>query len=276
MFGDRPALTPPEIFYQRVLAGDPAEAAEKAEQFLKERSLVSYYDQVALQGLRLAQSDADRGALLAERQSKLRDAVREFVADLDGIDEEEEDEVPTTDAEAVTAVEAAPEEGDAERIPVLKQADLAPGWNGDHPLLCVAGRTILDEAAALMMVHLASAHGIAAISESAEALTTANVFRLHADGVKAVCLVYMGDDVPSHTRFAIRRLRRKLPTAQIVLSCWSDKLDEETLDRRRVEVKADLAASSPARTLALLLTEAQSSSAGDLVPTEAEPLALAN
>jgi len=30
MFGDRPALSPPEIFYQRMLAGDPTEASEKA------------------------------------------------------------------------------------------------------------------------------------------------------------------------------------------------------------------------------------------------------
>ena len=36
MFGDRPALSPPEIFYQRMLAGDPAEALDKAEEFLKE------------------------------------------------------------------------------------------------------------------------------------------------------------------------------------------------------------------------------------------------
>ena len=61
MFGDRPALTPPEIFYQRMLAGDPTEAAEKAEEFLKERSLSSYYDEVALKGLQLAQVDAERG-----------------------------------------------------------------------------------------------------------------------------------------------------------------------------------------------------------------------
>ena len=51
MFGDRPALSPPEIFYQRMLAGDPTEASEKAEEFLKERSLSSYYDEVALQGI---------------------------------------------------------------------------------------------------------------------------------------------------------------------------------------------------------------------------------
>src|SRR5580704_15225160 len=29
MFGDRPALTPPELVYQRMLAGDPVEAAEQ-------------------------------------------------------------------------------------------------------------------------------------------------------------------------------------------------------------------------------------------------------
>ena len=48
MFGDRPALSPPEIFYQRMLAGDPTEASDKAEEFLKERSLAPYYDEVAL------------------------------------------------------------------------------------------------------------------------------------------------------------------------------------------------------------------------------------
>src|SRR6202022_3065789 len=82
MFGDRPALSPPEIFYQRMLAGDPAEAAEKAEEFLKERTLSSYYDEVALKGLQLAQADADRGALAQERLAKIRDAVGEFVSNL--------------------------------------------------------------------------------------------------------------------------------------------------------------------------------------------------
>src|SRR5712672_1705518 len=82
MFGDRPALSPPEIFYQRMLAGDPTEAAEKAEEFLKERSLASYYDEVALKGLQLAQADAERGALDKERLTKIRDAVGEFASDL--------------------------------------------------------------------------------------------------------------------------------------------------------------------------------------------------
>jgi hypothetical protein len=39
MFSNRPALSPPELFYQRLLAGDPAEAVEVAEEFLTARPL---------------------------------------------------------------------------------------------------------------------------------------------------------------------------------------------------------------------------------------------
>jgi hypothetical protein len=74
MFGDRPALSPSEIFYQRMLAEDPAEAVDKAEEFLKEGSLSTYYDEVALPGLRLAQNDIVRGSLdraQSERSKRL-------------------------------------------------------------------------------------------------------------------------------------------------------------------------------------------------------------
>src|SRR6186713_1649517 len=72
MFGDRPALSPPEIFYQRMLADDPAEALDKAEEFLKERALSAYYDEVALKGLRLAQVDLNRKALDALHLQRVR------------------------------------------------------------------------------------------------------------------------------------------------------------------------------------------------------------
>ena len=62
-------------------------SAEKAEEFLKERSLSSYYDEVALKGLQLAQADAERGALNGERLTKIRDAVVEFANDLSDQDD---------------------------------------------------------------------------------------------------------------------------------------------------------------------------------------------
>lgn len=208
MFGDRPALSPPEIFYQRMLAGDPTEAAEKAEQFLKERSLLSYYDQVGLKGLQMARSDVERGALNEARQGKMRDAVREFVSDLADIEVVVDENTKTTDAEAFSAVENIPENPATERVPVLNGEDLSTAWTGERPLLCIAGRTVLDEAAALMMAHLATAHGIAAREEPAESLATTNVFRLETKGVAAVCLIYLDKGVPAHMRYAIKRLRR--------------------------------------------------------------------
>ena len=129
MFGDRPALSPPEIFYQRMLAGDPAEAAEKAEEFLKERSLASYYDEVALKGLQLAQADAERGALDQERLTKIRDTVSEFASDVsDQDDRPPAKSNPTTDAEASSAVESVAENAANESLPVLGKETLPPEW----------------------------------------------------------------------------------------------------------------------------------------------------
>jgi hypothetical protein len=101
MFGDRPALSPPEIFYQRMLAGDPTEACEKAEEFLKERSLGSYYDEVALKGLQLAQADAERGAPDHQRLTKIRDTVSEFTNNISEQDDRPLPKVVYTSTQAV-------------------------------------------------------------------------------------------------------------------------------------------------------------------------------
>ena len=245
MFGDRPALSPPEIFYQRMLAGDPTEASEKAEEFLKERSLSSYYDEVALKGLQLAQVDAERGALSIERLSKIRDAVGEFASNLS----EHEDRPPvkrnaTTDAEASSAVESVSEDAAYENLPVLNKDELPLEWQGEHPVLCMAGRGLIDEAAAIMLGQLSTEHGLSARVEGAEALSTTNVFRLDTTGVALVCLVYLDASGPAHMRYSVRRLRRKLPKATIILGCWMKDIDPAALEQMRDAAKADLVAAS--------------------------------
>jgi len=245
MFGDRPALSPPEIFYQRMLAGDPTEAAEKAEEFLKERSLASYYDEVALKGLQLAQADAERNALDQERLTKIRDAVSEFASDLS----DQDDRPPaksnsTTDAEASSAVESVAENAANEHLPFLRRETLPPDWQGEHPVLCVAGRSLIDEAAAIMLAQLSTEHGLAARVEGAASLSTTNVFRLDTTGVAIVCLVYLDAEGPAHMRYSVRRLRRKLPKATIILGCWVKDIDPAALELLREGAKADLVATS--------------------------------
>jgi predicted PurR-regulated permease PerM len=245
MFGDRPALSPPEIFYQRMLAGDPTEAAEKAEEFLKERSLSSYYDEVALKGLQLAQADAERGALDQERLTKIREAVREFANDLWDQDDRPPPKVSSTsDAEATSAVESVAEDAPFENLPILRKEDLPHDWQGECPVLCVAGRSLIDEAAAIMLGQLSTAHGLAARVQGAEALSTSNVFRLETTGVAIICLVYMDATGPAHMRYSVRRLRRKIPKATIILGCWIKEMDPAALEQLRESAKADLAAAS--------------------------------
>jgi len=253
MFGDRPALSPPEIFYQRMLAGDPTEAAEKAEQFLKERSLLSYYEEVGLKGLQLAQSDLDRGTLDQVRMAKIRDTVVEFADDLsDQVDEEPTGE-STDDAEAAAAVDQIPGHPSYPDIPVLQKADLAAEWSGEHPVLCIAGRTMLDEAAAIMFAQLCEAHGLSARVEGPDALSTANIFRLDTTGVAVVCLVYLEGAGPAHIRYAVRRLRRKIPSATIILACCVKEIDPDALELLREGAKANLIATSLGKAVKLCI-----------------------
>jgi predicted PurR-regulated permease PerM len=272
MFGDRPALSPPEIFYQRMLAGDPTEAAEKAEQFLKERSLPAYYDEVAIKGMQLAQSDLDRAALDQTRLARIRDTVVEFVEDLSGQD----DGRPvgndrTVDAEAVDAVETVAPASDQPYIPVLDAAALSEQFRGENAVLCIGGRTKLDEAAAVMFSQLCRAHGVGSRVEGPEALSTTNIFRLDTSGVALVCLSYIGITSPAHLRYAVRRLRRKLPHASIMVGCWAEGV--VNIDELRETAKADLFATSLREAAQIVVSMAQGQ-IGSRSPIE-EPVLLA-
>jgi predicted PurR-regulated permease PerM len=223
MFGDRPALSPAEIFYQRMLAGDPTEAAEKAEEFLKERSLSSYYDDVAMKGLQLAQSDLDRDSLDQSRLIKIRDTVVEFVNDLsDQADIEPTGERSTVDAEAAAAVDAAAAKRAYPDLPNLERSKLPQNWQGEHQVLCIAGRTALDEAAGVMLAQLCEAHGLHARVEGPGSLSTSNIFRLETRGVAVVCLSYLNSTNTAQIRYAVRRIRRKISKAQVLVGIWND------------------------------------------------------
>jgi predicted PurR-regulated permease PerM len=254
MFGDRPALSPPEIFYQRMLAGDPTEAAEKAEEFLKERSLSSYYDEVALPGLRLAQADLDREVLDVARLVKIRDAVSEFAADLsDPV--ENTGEHKTADPEAAAALDGAPAQAE---LRIVNREELSGPWQSEHAVLCIAGRTPLDEAAGLMFMDLVRAHGLEGRIEGAETLATANIFRMETAGVALVCLSYLDTSSPAHMRFTVRRIRRKLPTVIIMLGVWNGDITDANLEQLRENAKADLACRSLHDAVNACITAAQS------------------
>lgn len=66
VLGSEPVLTPVHAFYQRMLAGDPLEAADQAEEYLKKDEGADYLSKVAVPGLLLADHDQAHGLLNKE------------------------------------------------------------------------------------------------------------------------------------------------------------------------------------------------------------------
>ncbi len=63
LLGNEPVLEPHARVYQRLIAGDPDEAADYAEEFLQDAYLVDFYDKVGIPALMLAEQDRQRGVL---------------------------------------------------------------------------------------------------------------------------------------------------------------------------------------------------------------------
>ena len=222
LLGDRPALSAPEIFYQRILAGDPAEAADKAEEVLKERSLSAYYDDVALEGLRLAAADAARGVLDGPRQERILETVREVVDDLaDHDDQRPASSGAARDPEAEAAIEETNEAEGSSDLPILTVDGVAEAFRGDDRVMCIGAQSELDEAAALMLAQIMEKHGIAARVLPAKALATTNLALLAEQKPALICLCYLRGQNTAHMKYAMKRLRRRMPDVIIVLGWLS-------------------------------------------------------
>ena len=218
MFGNQPPLTPAELIYQRMLARDPVEATEQAETFLRENPLVAYYDEILFDGLRLAQADAARGLLDDERMRHVRDAVAEIVDDLKA-HEDKAEAVLRDDAEQL---------GDSP-LAHLQQVEatqdpksLPEGPRAEKPVLCIPGLSLLDEATAMVVAQLVERHGIGARAEQADALSMSRMFSWDIEGVALVCLCYVENPTSAQVRYAVRRIRRRLPNVNIVVALFGD------------------------------------------------------
>jgi hypothetical protein len=147
LFGDRPALTPAQNFYQRLLANDPTQALVQAKTMLQERSLTAYYDEVALEGLRFAHNDVLRGVVTVSQLQRIKESVLDIV---DGL-EEADDLGPSVNAakDSQTSPSALEDPLAHETPPTVFDATLEGHTSS---VLCIAGRGELDELAAIIAV----------------------------------------------------------------------------------------------------------------------------
>ena len=229
IFGDAPPLTPIENFYQRMLAGDASEVVDQAEQFLKTNSLIDYYDEVALPALLMAQVDLRRGVLDEPRQRRIKETVDEVIEDLSDHVDQPPAAVPAPEPFALEMSDGSSPPSSAPSLsPSLAAIVAAPlpdlpraSRESEKPILCMAGRSLLDEAAAALFAQILEKHGMGAKVGPAGALTAGRISSLSAEGVRLVCLSYFDADLSTAgARFAVRRLRRRLGEVKILACFW--------------------------------------------------------
>jgi predicted PurR-regulated permease PerM len=224
LLGDRPALTPVEIFYQRILAGDPDEAQDQAELLLKDLSLSTYYDEVALKGLQRADRDARRGALGRERLGEVNSAVDALVAGL----QPHIDKQPTKSDATPDDWQALEPGGQYVRHNPDPQSvspetdNLSETWQHRPAVLCIAGRGPFDEVATAMLVQLLGKHGMDARLISYRDVARQHIATVDFAGVAMACVCYLDlAGAPANMRHLIRRLRERLPQdAPILVGLW--------------------------------------------------------
>jgi len=203
LLGDRPALAAEESFYLRMLASDPDETAHQAEMAVREHPLSVYYDEVAMPALLLAQKDASRGALSAERCERIKDTIEGLIENLS---DREENKSSSMEAEPRGRI-------------VFRPNDLAADWR-QTPVLCVAGRGALDMAAAELLVHLLKRRGIGATALSSDDASPNTVQALDPSGVRVTIVSYLDRSNFSNARYLVRRLQKRIPTAIPVAGFW--------------------------------------------------------
>jgi predicted PurR-regulated permease PerM len=221
LLGNEPALTPPQLVYQRMLAGDPIEASQQAQDYLKDASLEDYYDTILLNGLRLAESDARLGRLDRKRVDRILATVTEVVDDL----ETHEDRPASTTAIVDTRSNLARLGAVAEAGSTVR---LLERWQQPGAVLCVPGAGKLDEAAVLVLAQMLKRQGIGAIAETADALSMARFFSLDLSQAAAFCLCYVGKPSDAMIQYTVRRLSKRSKGGRIIIALLGNESDAVT------------------------------------------------
>jgi predicted PurR-regulated permease PerM len=209
MLGDQPALTPQQAAYQQMLTGDPVEAIGQAREFLKEGSVIDYYDKILIRALRLAQADAQRGRLDDHRLENIFKTVSDLVEDL-------AEQSPSGSA-------AQPKELSSPKRKVVSLT----GEDFGKAVFCVPGLGRLDDTAVLVVADALKREGIS--TRVAGAMTA-----IEEGQVSSICLCYIEDVSKARLDYAVRKLSRK-SSARIVVCLLSETGQSEGASAPRQE-----------------------------------------
>lgn len=103
-------------------------------------------------------------------------------------------------------------------------------------LLLIGGRTEIDECAARLLGIRLADEGIESRVLPPVAVRQEAIGRLDLDGVEAIVLVFMGDDIRAHTRYAARRIRRMAPDIRVITCALNEASSRESTESLHVDM----------------------------------------
>jgi hypothetical protein len=241
-----------------MLVDDPSEIVDHAETYLKDHSLLDYCDGVAMKALLMAQKDVRHGALDDDQQTRIRDAMRDLVDDLADLIREAEASLAKDKPAPVAPLDSpAMDEPEEPLEAMLPRTAVAERWTRDGAVVCVAGRTPLDEAAAHILADLLAEHSIGTHVEPFESFASNELSHLGRFDPGLVILSFLDADLSvAQARFAVRRLRRRVPDVPVVAAFWMSEADEARAIGLCSDVRADICVASLPAAIKLCLERA--------------------
>ena len=190
MLGDQPVLSPPDRFYQRLLARDQEEAAELAETYVAEHGLEALYENVLIPVLSLAEQDRHNDALSDERTRSLFDSMRTLVDNL------------------------------SDRPDDTHQGPPSDAPLGPISVCIVPARDEADEIVGVMLLRRLTARRVSAELLTTDVLKSEVLERVAELAPQAVYVSALPPAAVLHASFFCKRLRPRFPDLKIVVALW--------------------------------------------------------
>jgi len=190
---DSPALSADDGYYQRLIARDVADAAERIDQYIKSSAPRSVYDALLLPALSYAARDRLEERLSELEEAGVIDATRELLPDV---------------SEAIQRLEANRLKTPPTDVPPLRLLGYPSSGASGELALTMLG-CFLDD----LPVDICIANTKLRVAEL--------VAFIQERQIAVVCFADLPPNSASKTRYLVRRLRDALPNLSIVVGRWS-------------------------------------------------------
>lgn len=184
LLGSGSVMAPPERLYQRLVSGNVEEAVELADDYVADHDVSAFYQGVAMPALALAEADLSHDATDLSHRRNVVESLNAVIEDMDA------------DSEQVIG-------------------------GPDAHIMCIGGRTELDEAAAHILQRVLAADGIDARAAAPLLIRQESIGQLDLDHIRVVCLCYLGANPRSYVRFVAKRLARRYPDIKVLVCLFN-------------------------------------------------------